>query len=203
MPNRCPSCPFNPKGDVQTRMMVTERCLSEASQICHHPRLKDKKETHLCRGARDVQLRVFYEYKFIDAPTDEAWDSKRRELGLLCPADQPPKTNSQMSQSKIKIHKLFTLKPALSLVQIYILQLLRDKPEANFRSLSLATGMSAAGIKGHIDRLVTLGLLERLERGSLPFGEDKRAGGAKLNQKSIDLLAEVDSILVEEPPATT
>lgn len=36
----------------------------------------------LCRGARDVQLAYFFALKLIPAPTDEAWDAKRKELGV-------------------------------------------------------------------------------------------------------------------------
>lgn len=56
--------------------------MREASQICHHPRLHGHTETHLCRGARDHQLVVFHRMGVIDAPTDEAWAAKRKELGV-------------------------------------------------------------------------------------------------------------------------
>ncbi|MGZ8172984.1 MAG: hypothetical protein ACXWT8_07160 [Methylobacter sp.] len=75
MKGRCPTCPFHEKNDGQIELanMVRDRCLTKASQICHHPRLKGKKETHLCRGARDFQLQVFYRMGFIRSETDEAW----------------------------------------------------------------------------------------------------------------------------------
>ena len=82
MAGMCPSCPFGKNGDAQTREMVTERCMSKASQICHHPRLHGKKETHLCRGARNLQLEMFHAMGFIKTPTDEAWQEKRKELGI-------------------------------------------------------------------------------------------------------------------------
>lgn len=82
MPKRCGSCPFNDNGDQQTRGMVEKRCINSASQICHHPRLKGGKQTHLCRGARDFQLKIFFRMGFISAPTDEAWNAKRKELGV-------------------------------------------------------------------------------------------------------------------------
>jgi len=84
---QCPTCPFrededgrpiNP--DVMTSVM--SRVLEEASQICHHPRTKGKKQTHLCRGARDFQLTVLFRMGFLEAPTDEAWNKKRRELNV-------------------------------------------------------------------------------------------------------------------------
>jgi hypothetical protein len=82
MPARCATCPFNADGVREIREMVARRCLTEVSQICHHPRLHGKKETTLCRGARDLQLEVFAACGFIEAATDEAWDKKRKELGV-------------------------------------------------------------------------------------------------------------------------
>lgn len=82
MPTRCPTCPFNADGVKEIRDMVANRCLNEASQICHHPSLHGKKQTTLCRGARDLQLRVFAASGFIEEATDEAWDKKRKQLGV-------------------------------------------------------------------------------------------------------------------------
>ena len=79
MPQKCASCPFRdnkdgePIGDIQLRNKVQTRCLTEGSQICHHPNLRSKPSTHLCRGARDFQLQIFYRLGVIDALTDEAW----------------------------------------------------------------------------------------------------------------------------------
>lgn len=61
---------------------VIERCLTQASQICHHPALSGKPETHLCRGVRDYQLMIFHRIGFLDAPTDEAWQAKANQLGI-------------------------------------------------------------------------------------------------------------------------
>jgi hypothetical protein len=58
------------------------RVLTEASQICHHPVLYGKKETQLCRGARNFQLQVFYRLGVLDASTDEAWTALRKKLGI-------------------------------------------------------------------------------------------------------------------------
>ena len=84
MPKRCGSCPFGDKGqpdrDVRLANMVRERSLTMASQICHHPRIAGKKEDHLCRGARNYQLQVFYQLGILPAPTDEAWVSIWEEL---------------------------------------------------------------------------------------------------------------------------
>lgn len=83
MGKRCPTCPFGEQGEkdrvADIANMVRQRCISQASQICHHPRLHGKKETHLCRGARDFQLQIFHRLGVIDEPTDEAWEKARNE----------------------------------------------------------------------------------------------------------------------------
>jgi hypothetical protein len=80
MQAQCATCPFRGESDV--RAMVEQRCLTQASQICHAPRLHGKRETHLCRGARNFQLTIFYRMGFLNAPTDACWDAKRQELGV-------------------------------------------------------------------------------------------------------------------------
>ena len=78
MKARCKTFLFNNNGDPEIRNRVTARLMS-VSQICHHPRLHDKKERHLCRGARDVQLQIFHRLGFLYTPTDQAWDAKRNQ----------------------------------------------------------------------------------------------------------------------------
>jgi hypothetical protein len=84
MKKRCPTCPFGEKGKrdrcPSIANMVRERCLSEASQICHHPFLHGKPQTHLCRGARDFQLELFHRLGVIEDESDLAWDKKKHEL---------------------------------------------------------------------------------------------------------------------------
>lgn len=87
MAKQCSTCVL--RTDAQGRYIdphiaktVTDRCLTEASQICHHPALHGKRETHLCRGTRDYQINFFYRIGFLDAPTDEAWNRKRQQLGI-------------------------------------------------------------------------------------------------------------------------
>jgi hypothetical protein len=74
MKSKCATCPFGPNGDQRLRAEVELRTMTEASQICHHPRVHGKKETHLCRGARDHQLQVFHRIGMLESATDEAWD---------------------------------------------------------------------------------------------------------------------------------
>jgi hypothetical protein len=78
MPRKCSTCPFrtdeNGKHpDLRLVERIKQTTLTEASQICHHPRLSGKEENHLCRGARDWQLQVFYRLGIIKEPTDAAW----------------------------------------------------------------------------------------------------------------------------------
>lgn len=82
MKSKCATCPFGEGGDLQIRTRVEKQVVGEASQICHHPKLSGKKETHLCRGARDFQLQIFFRMGFLSAPTDQAWKEKIQELGI-------------------------------------------------------------------------------------------------------------------------
>lgn len=77
---KCKTCPFAEDGCTDVAARVTRRVLSDASQVCHSTGWPEG--THLCRGARDIQLAAFHRLKFIAAPTDEAWDNKRKELGV-------------------------------------------------------------------------------------------------------------------------
>jgi hypothetical protein len=81
MKRQCATCPFrtDERGQYDDPRLVSKiqhQCLNQASQICHHPSLEGKPETHLCRGARDFQLTIFYRMGIIDAPTDEAWSRR-------------------------------------------------------------------------------------------------------------------------------
>jgi hypothetical protein len=85
MAKQCSTCVFAKKEDgkwlnPELAEMVEERML-RVSQICHHPALKGKKQTHLCRGTRDRQIEYFYRIGFLPECTDEAWQAKRKELG--------------------------------------------------------------------------------------------------------------------------
>ena len=80
---RCDTCPFNPEGSHEVRLKVMERVLNVGSQTCHTSGLKyGRPDTHLCRGARDFQLQIFYRNGFLEAPTDEAWAKKCKELNI-------------------------------------------------------------------------------------------------------------------------
>lgn len=64
------------------RNSVMNRSGLNASQVCHHPRLHGKKETHLCRGARDHQLTLLFRLGFIAAETDGAFKAASEKAGV-------------------------------------------------------------------------------------------------------------------------
>lgn len=78
MPATCTTCPFSADGDRELRSRIESRLL-RVSQMCHHPRQHGHPETHLCRGARDWQIKVMYRLGVIAAPTEAAWNAKRKE----------------------------------------------------------------------------------------------------------------------------
>lgn len=79
----CPSCPFREGGDVELAGRVLDCTLLQASQICHHPRLHGEKERELCKGARMHQLELLYQMRMIEEATEEAFQKKSRELGVI------------------------------------------------------------------------------------------------------------------------
>ena len=80
MAEKCASCPFREGGDIELRNRVMERTILQCSQVCHAPRLHGKKETHLCRGARDEQLTILYRMGLIPEPTDKAFEETSRRV---------------------------------------------------------------------------------------------------------------------------
>jgi len=83
MPKQCATCPFKEDGCKEVRDAVIARSLEGINQTCHSTGAKyGKKDTHLCRGARDFQLQLFHSMGVIEEPTDKAWDAKRKELNV-------------------------------------------------------------------------------------------------------------------------
>jgi hypothetical protein len=83
MKSKCASCPFGANGDPELAANVLNRTLFQSSQICHHPRLHGKRETHLCRGQRDEQLVLLQRMGLIEDATDAAFEKRSRELGVI------------------------------------------------------------------------------------------------------------------------
>jgi hypothetical protein len=86
MKTHCASCPFLPGSEYADLVPHLIQCaLTASSRICHCTgtngvKGKTGKPERLCRGARDVQLQVFFRMGYISAPTDEAWDAKVEEI---------------------------------------------------------------------------------------------------------------------------
>lgn len=87
----CGTCPFR-KGSPYEHLKpaLSQSALTEASRECHSTgsngvNYRTGKKPKLCRGARDLQLHVFFRLGMIKAPTDAAWAERCRELGLPVP----------------------------------------------------------------------------------------------------------------------
>jgi|GEM_PF-1476841 hypothetical protein len=85
----CATCPFREGSKTEfLRTHLAMSAINEASRICHSTgsnnafHRRTGKPERLCRGARDVQLNLFFAMKFIEAPTDEAWEKKCKEMGI-------------------------------------------------------------------------------------------------------------------------
>ena len=84
--HKCKTCPFLDTGWTHVRPLLTERALMDASPICHstgaEALVPSQGPAQICRGARDVQIQFFYRIGVLAAPTEEAWEAKRREVGI-------------------------------------------------------------------------------------------------------------------------
>lgn len=85
---KCGTCPFRP-GSKYAKLAddLAASALNDCSRVCHSTGTnaiggKTGIKSHLCRGARDVQLNLMALLKVIDEPTDEAWNEKRVECGM-------------------------------------------------------------------------------------------------------------------------
>jgi hypothetical protein len=85
MAKQCATCVFAKRPDGRwlnpDLAELVERRMMSCSQICHHPQLKGKPETHLCRARGTARSRSFTGSALAEA-TDAAWEAKRRELGV-------------------------------------------------------------------------------------------------------------------------
>jgi hypothetical protein len=84
----CSTCPWRPESPYsELRETLSASALGEASRICHSTgsnaiNARTGKPEQLCRGARDEQLAFFVAIGFLSEPTDAAWESKARGLGI-------------------------------------------------------------------------------------------------------------------------
>lgn len=86
MKKQCSTCVFakNEDGSWLNPVLakLVEGRMWSCSQVCHHPSLFGRRETHLCRGTRDRHIEIFHRMGFLEEPTDAAWEAKRKELGV-------------------------------------------------------------------------------------------------------------------------
>lgn len=85
----CATCPFRQGSEYQYLAPdLAKSALTEATRICHSTgsdngiNRRTGKKPRACRGARDLQLKMFAGMGFIKEPTDEAWAAKCREMGM-------------------------------------------------------------------------------------------------------------------------
>jgi hypothetical protein len=68
--------------------MLAVKAIREASRICHSTgpanaiNERTGKPSHLCRGARDVQIEYFYGLGILKEASDEAWNKQRVAQGM-------------------------------------------------------------------------------------------------------------------------
>lgn len=93
----CGTCPYREGSEyAYLKDDLTRSAMSEASRICHSTgsdngiHRRTGVPSHICRGSRDVQLQMFHSIGVIDAPTDEAWNNKRVEIGMRPQTVQNP-----------------------------------------------------------------------------------------------------------------
>jgi hypothetical protein len=82
---KCRTCPFvqsHEQAIALQNTIIARMFQGGGSQICHGTEGQNREPRSLCRGAREQMLTLFYRMGFIDEATDEAWDVKRRELGV-------------------------------------------------------------------------------------------------------------------------
>lgn len=84
----CSTCPFRAGSPYESLALeLAESALTNASRICHQTGTNaiggvTGKPNRICRGARNVQLTMLAASGFLEAPTDEAWDNKCREMNI-------------------------------------------------------------------------------------------------------------------------
>ncbi len=84
----CATCPFRPGSPYAHLVPVLQESAITATRICHSTgsnnaiNRRTGKPEAVCRGARDLQLEIMHASGVIQAPTDEAWNEKRIELGM-------------------------------------------------------------------------------------------------------------------------
>jgi len=91
---KCATCPWREGSPyAHLRESLEQSALSEGSRICHSTgsnnaiNRRTGKPPMICRGARDVQLRVLAGIGFLADATDEAWENKWKEINNRAPTE--------------------------------------------------------------------------------------------------------------------
>ena len=96
----CATCPFRPGVAAKyaaVRDDIAASAMTEATRICHQTgsdnafHRRTGKPEHVCRGARDLQLKLFAGIGFLAAATDEAWNEQRIAAGMRPQVVKDPK----------------------------------------------------------------------------------------------------------------
>lgn len=92
----CATCPFRDGSPTEhLRTGLAASAITSCSRICHNTGPANvvndnpKGEAKICRGARDLQLRVWVAMGLLEVPTDECWQQKCDELGIVRDAETP------------------------------------------------------------------------------------------------------------------
>lgn len=91
MPRMCKTCPFREGSKLAHLKADIAESAKTSGRLCHSTHKRSAvyddnppiKTPHICRGARDQQLRMCYEQGLISAPTDEAWQETCDMLGII------------------------------------------------------------------------------------------------------------------------
>lgn len=84
---KCATCPFRDGSPYEyLREHLTESALTEATRICHSTgsnnaiNRRTNKPARSCRGARDLQLKMFHDMGVLPEATDAAWTTLLAEI---------------------------------------------------------------------------------------------------------------------------
>lgn len=84
----CATCPFRPGSEFESLAgYLAQSAISEGNRICHSTGTsaihgRTGKRSAICRGARNIQLKLFFGMGFLTEATDASWDAKMKECGL-------------------------------------------------------------------------------------------------------------------------
>lgn len=97
----CNTCPFKEGSPYQwLEADLTESAISGKTRICHSTgenaiNKKTGFKSHICRGARNIQLKTMCAMKIITKATDEAWNEARVSLGMKPQIIQNPSRSNE------------------------------------------------------------------------------------------------------------